>query len=60
MRVVSTKLSLQAETCQILSFAENPRWSPSVAKEIRKTKKKQDKIRQTVKKENGRKTWKKG
>ena len=22
---------LQAETCQILSFAENPRWSPSVA-----------------------------
>ena len=23
---------LQAETCQILSLAENPRWSPSVAK----------------------------
>ena len=22
---------LQAETCQILSLAENPRWSPSVA-----------------------------
>ena len=23
---------LQAETCQILRLAENPRWSPSVAK----------------------------
>ena len=34
---------LQAETCQILSLAENPRWSPSVA--IREgLKKKQDKL----------------
>ena len=28
---------MQAETCQILSSAENPRWSPSVA--INKTNK---------------------
>ena len=27
---------LQAETCQILSLAENPRWSPSVAIKINK------------------------
>ena len=26
---------LQADTCQILSLAENPRWSPSVAKSLK-------------------------
>ena len=43
---------LQAGTCQILSLAENPRWSPSVAKmgdRIREVKKLGDITEQNAK-----------
>ena len=39
---------LQAETCQILSLAENPRWSPSVAILLPKNLCEVDKIAQIV------------